>query len=150
MSKPALGRGLGGLMEAPPRKDFTAPIPGAVERHSGIQLLLRGENGQPIAPPPPDPSPSEYSDVRPVLPSWSLGCLLLADGLLMTVGAWIILASRAPGHWWVGSLVILLGGGLLALGVWLRGERGAVELQSFNPLDTPAPKVRVQFLDERR
>ncbi len=149
MSKPALGRGLGGLLSPPPR-DVPSPLAeGADGPPTGVQLLLRGENGQPIAPPPPTLQPAATTDATH-LPSWALGSLLLADILLVLVAGWIAFGSHAPGRLLVTSLLILLGGALLSLGVWLRGERGAAELQTLNPFDEERPRVRVQFLDQKR
>ena len=34
--------------------------------------------------------------------------------------------------------------------LWIYRERGAVELQTLNPFDPPAPTIRVQFLHEKR
>lgn len=149
MSKPALGRGLGGLLSPPPRDVSTAPLTAADGTPTGVQLLLRGENGQPIAPLPPvvvEPAPSETAS----FPSWALGSLLLADILLVVIAIWTALGSRAPGRLVVASVLMLLGGALLSLGVWLRGERGAAELRTLNPLNEEPPRVRVQFLDQKR
>ena len=73
----------------------------------------------------------------------------MADVTLVVIGAWIALASRAPGRLMVAGVVICLGGALLALGVWLRGARAVAELQALNPLETPEPRVRIQFLEEK-
>lgn len=187
MSKPALGRGLGGLLASNQRDVPAALLPGAAnEPPSGVELLLRGEvppAGQPSSPPPepsapeplatptpsaaqpPHPAPTSASPALPsqgtsvptttrpspqALPSWALGCLLLADLLLVLVAAWVALASHAPGRLVVATVLVTLGGGLLSLGVRLRGERGAAELQSLNPFDEERPRIRVQFLDQKR
>jgi len=150
MSKPALGRGLGALLAPTPGNDSAAPSRGASADRTGVQLLLRGENGDPIAPPASFPTTPEEIHRAVALPRWALGSLLLADLILVLVGAWIALGSAAPGRLLMASLVILLGGGLLSLGVWLRGDRGAAELQALNPFDPPKPKVRVRFLEEKK
>ncbi len=150
MSKPALGRGLGGLLSPPKRTDSLSLVTEDSAKPTGVQLLLRGENGQPIAPPPPPIATPHSAGERVAFPSWALGCLVVVDAILVLLALWIGLARRMPGHLLVASVLLIIGGGLLAMGVWLRGERGAAELQTMNPFDPPAPSIRVQFLHEKR
>ena len=148
-----------------------ALLPGsATEPPTGVELLLRGENGPAPTPTaaaptsvPETPAPTPATPQTPpstwvptsrpppqTLPSWALGCLLLADLLLLLTAAWVALASHAPGRLLVATFLVSLGGSLLCLGVWLRGERGAAELQTLNPFDEERPRIRVQFLDQKR
>jgi len=150
MSKPGLGRGLTGLLAAPLLRSRVPPGADAAGRNTGVQLLLRGENGQPIVPPSSPALTAHAQEGHTLLPQWALGCLLVADVLLVLTGAWIILASRAPGSRIIGSLVLLLGGALLSLGASLRGEPVAEELPAQIPPHEPEPRIRIRFLEENR
>lgn len=167
MQKPGLGRGLGGLLASSQRDIPAGPTPGPDgARPSGVDRLLHGEAGPGEASEAPRSNPAPPSSVPapgplagtvvqpqsapPVLPSWVLGCLLLADLVLVVVAAWVALASRAPGRLVVATLLVALGGSLLSLGVRLRGARGVAELRSLNPFEEPRHRVRVQFLDPKR
>ncbi len=150
MSKPALGRGLGRLLAATENvlPSPWSPTGSKDDKPFGVQMLLRGSNGETIVPPAPETKSSPDLEVSRC-PSWAVGVLLLADLLLVCIGAWIALASRGFGRTLVAGLVILLGGALLSLGVWLRGAPAAAELQSLNPLEVPEPRVRIRFLEEK-
>lgn len=141
MARPALGRGLGTLLA--PAQTATDPGPA---RPAGVQLLLRGADGTELVPPeptlPPDSQPPQ------AIPRWVLGSAVLADALLLLVAAWMVLAGRDWGRLVAATLLVFVGGGMLATAAWLRGHAAARELETLNPLAEEKPRVRVRFMDE--
>ncbi|MFM7101419.1 MAG: hypothetical protein ACKO3N_09625 [Verrucomicrobiota bacterium] len=141
MARPALGRGLATLLS--PAQPATDPGPA---RPAGVQLLLRGADGTELVPPEPphlpDPQPPRS------IPRWVLGSAVLADALLLLVAAWVVVAGRDWGRFVAATLLVSIGGGMLAAAAWPRGHAAARERETLNPLAEEKPRVRVRFMDE--
>lgn len=141
MSKPALGRGLASLLGRPgqiPERDASGD-------DGGVQLLLRGTDGTELLPPP---IPMERPDTRPLLPRWALGGILVLDAGLVGLAGWIALGPGYVERLIIAALMVCMGGVLLAMAVYLRGQTAVEELNSLNPIAEEKPRIRVQFLDE--
>ncbi len=142
MSKTVLGRGLGSLMKGTrsPRESDSPPAP------SGVQLLLRGADGDELVPPAPF---SRDGDDHRVFPSWALGVTLVSDFLLFLVAFWIVARHGGWFRYVAAGVLVLVGGAILCVAVALRGKRAVQELEAMNPLAEEKPRLRVQFLDEQ-
>ena len=141
MSKLVLGRGLGALMNGsrPTKDDADAEA-------SGVQLLLRGAEGDELV---PAAEIRRRDDASRLYPSWALGVTLVSDAVLALVGFWIVLHHAGWGRYIAAGALVLVGGAQLSVAVVLRGKRAVQELESFNPLAEDKPRLRVQFLDEQ-
>lgn len=141
MAKPVLGRGLGTLLSPPRPAADTTPV-----RPTGVQLLLRGSDGVELVPPQPEPATDPKAPET--IPSWVLGCAVVADAVLLAVAAWVVLSGHGWGRFVAATLLVSLGGGMLSVAAWLRGHMAARELGTLNPLAEEKPRVRVYFMDE--
>lgn len=131
-----------GSLLAPPRPATdTTPA-----RPTGVQLLLRGEDGTELVPPQPDPATDPGA--AETIPSWVLGCAILGDAALLGVAAWVVLSGHGWGRFVAATLLVGLGWGMISLAAWLRGHTAARELGTLNPLAEEKPRVRVYFMDE--
>ena len=103
MSKTVLGRGLGSLMNgARPSRGADAPAAA-----SGVQLLLRGADGDELVPPSPF---SDGDNDRRVFPSWALGVTLVSDLLLFLVAFWIVARHAGWFRFVAAGILVLVGG----------------------------------------
>ncbi|KAB2655703.1 MAG: hypothetical protein DVB31_16200 [Verrucomicrobia bacterium] len=142
MSKRVLGRGLESLLNGT-RAARNADDPA---QSSGVQLLLRGSDGDELVPPAPF---SASDDTHRVFPSWALGVTLVCDAVLFLVAFWIVNSQAGWSRYVAAGALVMAGGAILSVAVLLRGKRAVQELQSLNPLAEEKPRLRVQFLDEQ-
>ena len=142
MSKRVLGRGLESLLHG----KGTAGGADDPAQPSGVQLLLRGSDGDELVPPASLPADD---DARHVFPSWALGVTLVCDAVLFLVAFWIVNSQTGWFRYVAAGALVVAGGAILSVAVILRGKRAVQELQSLNPLAEEKPRLRVQFLDEQ-
>ena len=119
---------------------------GAPPEASGVQLLLRGADGDELVPPLPF---AGGDDARRVFPSWAFGVTLVSDFLLFLVAFWIVARHTGWFRYVAAGILVLVGGAILCVAVALRGKRAVQELEAMNPLAEEKPRLRVQFLDEQ-
>lgn len=142
MSKTVLGRGLNSLLNGTRVPGQDAP-PAA---SPGVQLLLRGSDGDELVPPL---EMARRDESGRLFPSWALGVTVVSDCVLALVGMWVVMAHTGWGRYLAAGALVLVGGAQLVVAVVLRGRRAVQELQSLNPLAEEKPRLRVQFLDEQ-
>ena len=111
---------------------------------AGVQLLLRGTDGAELVQPAPVPA----ADPAHPFPRWALAGAVVVDALLLLIAAWLMVTAGSRLRYAVAGLLIGIGGAVLSVSVWLRGQPAIRELESLNPLAEPKPRVRVQFMDE--
>lgn len=144
MSKPALGRGLGSLLNGSPPPAAEAPSEPAPA--AGVNLLLQGREAE------------EYELESPApVNSWIVPVLFGADALLVIAGALLLASAHPMARWVAGGILILVGGSLAVAAVVLQGRRlPPPRPQVLRPAPTsasgtpavPGPRVRVHFVDE--
>lgn len=144
MSKPALGRGLGSLLNGSPPPAAEAPSEPAPA--AGVNLLLQGRD-------------AEETEMESPAPAtlWLVPLLFGADAFLVIAGALLLASSHPIARWVAGGILILVGGSLAIAAVMLQGRRaGPARPQMLRPTTTsaagtpavPGPRVRVHFVDE--
>ena len=138
MSKPALGRGLGSLLEPPPSSTREGGP-------HGVQLLLRGNDGEELVPPL---EVASDADDQGIFPRWALASAVVADLILLAVASWVALFAAGNGRLVVAALLTATGAGILSVAVWLRGQPAVLELELLNPIAEEKPRLRVRFMDE--
>lgn len=111
---------------------------------AGVQLLLRGTDGAELV----QPAPVSAADSSHPFPRWALAGAVVVDALLVLVAAWLMVTPGSALRHVAAGLLIGIGGGVLSVAVWLRGQPAIRELESLNPLAEEKPTVRVQFMDE--
>jgi hypothetical protein len=109
-----------------------------------MQLLLRGTDGNELVISEPPAIPSAQHP----FPRWALAGALVVDLMLVSVACWTVLDRGGWMRFVAAGVLLAVGGSVLSVAVWLRGQPAIRELGSLNPLAEEKPRLRVQFMDE--
>ncbi|MSU34700.1 MAG: hypothetical protein EXS36_06235 [Pedosphaera sp.] len=149
MSKSALGRGLGSLLNSPERNNRALPANDSTSSPdpAGVQLLLSGFIAEHIT------NQREREHERAMAGHFELlhlavPLLWVADAVMVAVAAWAVLSVHQPIRFLIATILIMVGGLLGCLAAWLNWPPVAevpIEVAS----EEEAPRIRIRFMNDR-